>query len=223
VLCRRRRRDPLKAVSDASPADWRDLGQWSTKRGLTLSATQIDQLRAYLDVLLFWNRKLALVSQSDPRQIIDKHLADSLFAASYCVDGEPVVDLGSGAGFPGVVVAIARPASTVCLVESRGKKVSFLEQARRATGALNLSVCNARIETVSVDPEHRTRYAVATARALANTNKLLQLAAPLLAAGGRVIALRAVNEDPNSAPSAAEIVPYDLPDGTPRCLLIVRR
>jgi 16S rRNA (guanine527-N7)-methyltransferase len=210
-------------VSGASSADWRNLIDWCAERGLPLSSTQTGQLRAYLDALLFWNRKLALVSQSDPKQIIDKHLADSLFAASCCVDGEPVVDLGSGAGFPGVVVAIARPASTVCLIESRGKKVSFLEQARRATGALNLIICNARIETVAVDPEHRARYAVATARALANTRKLLQLAAPLLAVGGRVIAMRATDEDPNSDPSGAESVAYDLPDGTPRRLLIVRR
>lgn len=206
-----------------SAADWRDLTEWCAARGFALSSIQIDQLRVYLETLLLWNRKLALVSQSDPTQIIHKHLADSLFAALHCVDGEAVVDLGSGAGFPGVVVAILRPASTVCLIESRGKKASFLEQACRATQARNTNVCNARIESVAADPKHRGQYAVATARALANTTEVLKLAAPLLAAGGRVIAMRAANENPGEDAPAAESVQYDLPDGTPRRLLIVRQ
>lgn len=207
----------------SSSADWRSLIDWCAGCGLSLSLTQVDQLRLYLDTLLLWNQKLALVSQNDPTQIVHKHLADSLFAALYCADGEAVVDLGSGAGFPGVIVAIARPASIVCLIESRGKKASFLEQACRNARIRNTGICNARIETVAADPQHRGRYAVATVRALANVPEVLRLAAPLLTAKGRVIAMRAANEDHKADPPAAQTVRYNLPDGTPRRLLIVPR
>jgi 16S rRNA (guanine527-N7)-methyltransferase len=207
-------------VTRARSLDWPELIDWCAARGLTLSAAQIEQLSTYLDTLVLWNRKLALVSQSEPEKIISKHLADSLFAASCCRDGEAVVDLGSGAGFPGLPIAVARPSSLVCLIESRGKKASFLEQACRAAGARNAVVCNGRIEAVAADPDHRGRYAVATARALTSTTEFLALAAPFLVVGGRAIAMRSTNEDPAQDPPGVAEVRYELPDGTPRRLLI---
>ena len=208
---------------NASSTAWQDLTLWSSRLGLSLSSSQLDQLRTYLDFLQFWNRKLALVSQDDPVVIVHKHFADSLAAAVYCADGESLVDLGSGAGFPGLVIAIARPAIPVCLLESRGKKASFLEQACRSTRARNARICNARIEKIAAAPEHRGRYTVATARALAGTAAVLKLAGPLLAPHGRLISMRSVNEDTAEDPPGSECIDYDLPDGTPRRLVIVRR
>lgn len=210
-------------MTHAGSGDWRHLIDWCAARGLTLSAAQINRLGAYVDTLSLWNRKFALVSRGDATQIIKKHLADSLFAASCCSDGEAVVDLGSGAGFPGLPIAVVRPASSVCLIESRGKKARFLEQACRATGARNAIVCNARIEAVASDPSHRGHYEVAIARALTSTTEFLTLAAPFLAAGGRAIAMRSMNDDRGGDPSDVEEVRYELPDGTPRRLLIARR
>ena len=210
-------------MSGVLSSEWCALVEWAAaKASLVLAPAQIDQLRAYLDTLLLWNRKLALVSQRDPEQILTKHFADSLFAASHCSDGEAVVDLGSGAGFPGLPIAVSRPASPVCLIESRGRKVSFLEEACRAASIRNTTVRNARIETVAAEPAHHQRYAVATARALARTDRLLALARPLLAPGGRAIAMRSVGEALDGDPPGAEEIRYELPDGTPRRLLIVR-
>jgi 16S rRNA (guanine527-N7)-methyltransferase len=206
-------------VPDLSAA-WRALGEWTASAAdLTLSAAQLSQLRAYLETLLLWNRKLALVSQQNPAQIITKHIADSLFIASRCTDGESVADLGSGAGLPGLPIAIARPSSRVCLVESRGRKVSFLEEARRIAAVRNAQVCHARIETLASDPTHRGGYAVVTARALTSLDEFLALARPLLAPGGRAIAMRAIGEDESSS---AETIHYELPDRTPRRLLLVK-
>jgi len=202
---------------------WRALQDWVAGRtALAISPAQWAQLRTYLDTLLAWNRKLALVSQRDLTQIINKHVADSLFAAAYCVDGESVVDLGSGAGFPAVPIAISRPASRVCLIESRGKKASFLEEARRAASIRNAVICHRRIEAASADVEHRSQYAVATARALATTGEFLSLARPFLAPGGRAIAMRSVEEPQGEEAKTLEAVRYQLPDGTPRRLLIAR-
>jgi 16S rRNA (guanine527-N7)-methyltransferase len=203
--------------------DWNALREWTADQiGLVLSSPQLDQLRSHVDALLFWNRKLALVSQSDPAEIINRHVADSLAAASRCVNGEAIIDLGSGAGFPGLPIAVVLPASRVCMVESRGKKASFLEEARRAASARNAVIYHARIEAAAADPAHRAQYAVVTARALTSTIAFLAYARPFLVSGGRAIAMRAVAEAPLAGPLAIEEMRYELPDGTPRRLLIVR-
>jgi 16S rRNA (guanine527-N7)-methyltransferase len=204
-----------------SDEPWHALRDWvDAQTDLALTASQWEQLRIYLDTLLTWNRKLALVSQRDPLQIIDKHVADSLFAASRCVDEDAVVDLGSGAGFPAFPIAIARPAARVCLIESRGKKASFLEEVRRAASIRNALVCHRRIESVAKDLEHRSQYSLATARALTNLDEFHRMARPFLAAGGRAMAMRSAREDPAVDRLGTEIVDYSLPDGTPRRLLI---
>ena len=202
---------------------WRVLQDWVALRtDLAISPGQWAQLRIYLDTLLAWNRKLALVSQRDPTQIIDKHVADSLFVAAHCVDGEAVIDLGSGAGFPALPIAISRPASRVCLIESRGKKASFLEEVRRAASIRNAVICHARIDAVASDVKHRSQYVVATARALTSTARFLSLARPFLAPGSRAIAMRSAEETKDPEKMILEPIRYELPDGTPRRLLIAR-
>ncbi len=208
-------------ITDRS-SDWAALFEWAAATaGLTLSTTQMEQFRAYLATLLIWNRKLSLVSQRAPAQIINKHIADSLFAASRCTDGEAIVDLGSGAGFPGLPIAIARPGAQVWLIEARGKKASFLEEACRAASVRNALVYHGRIEAAAADPVHRERYAVATARALGSTTAFLDLARPFLASDGRALAMRSVTEAREAALPGAEEIPYRLPDHTPRRLLII--
>lgn len=206
----------------ASPAvDWAALAAWSAATaGLELDRAQLDRLAAYLDTLLLWNRKVALVGQRDAAAIVDKHFADSLFVAGQCADSESVIDLGSGAGFPGLPIAIARPSSRVCVVEARGKKASFLEEVCRTASIRNAVVCNARSEGLAGDPAHRGRYTAATARALSSTDEFLSMARPFLASGGRAIAMRSVGEPRASEPVGAREVLYELPDGTPRRLLI---
>ena len=210
-------------MSTDRSSDWEALFEWAeATAGLALPTVQREQLRLYLDILLLWNRKLALVSQPEPTQIINKHIADSLFAAARCKDGEAVVDLGSGAGFPGLPIAIARPAAHVCLIEARGKKASFLEEVCRTASIRNALVCHTRIETASADPVHRQRYDLATARALTTTTGFLNLARPFLGPDGRALAMRSVTEPRAAELPESEEVPYRLPDLTPRRLLIMR-
>lgn len=206
----------------SDPVCWAGLADWTTAAaGISLSGAQLDQLRAYLDTLLLWNRKLALVSQDDPRQIVDKHIADSLFAAGHCGGGESIVDLGSGGGFPALPIAIARPGTRVVLIEARGAKASFLEEACRIASIRNASVCHARIEALACEAEQRSRYDVATARALATTAEIASWAQPFLSPAGRIIAMRSVGENRASEPTNTREIPYELPDRTKRRLLIM--
>jgi 16S rRNA (guanine527-N7)-methyltransferase len=202
-------------------SDWDRLRGWAaTTAALELTPTHVDRLRGYLELLLQWNEKIALVSaRADGREIIDHHIADGLFAAAHCRDGESIVDLGSGNGVPGLVIAIIHADARVCLIESRGKKASFLETAARTVGARNVRVENDRIEAVSVDARHHGSYDLATARALSSTEQFLTLARPLLVPGGRALAMRSQAER-TSASDAAQQIEYVLPDRTPRRLLI---
>jgi len=210
-------------VNPVAAGEWQPLRDWTSRVArLELDAEQLERLRAYLETLLVWNRRLALVSQREPAEILAKHFADSLFAAAQCAATDALVDLGSGGGFPGLIIGIVWPTARVALVESRGKKVSFLETATRATSARNVTVYKARIEDAGASIEHRARYSVAIARALTTAAEFLRMAHPFLAPGGRALAMRSIGEDRDAEPAPTEELTYTLPDGTPRRLLVYR-
>lgn len=132
---------------------------------------------------------LAPTAVRDPRRVVDDHLADSLTALelSPVRGARSVADLGSGAGLPGLPLAIALPDANVALVESSARKSSFLERAIAACGAGNASVVNARVESWT---EGRGRFDMVTARALASLEVVVEYAAPLLGIGGVLVAWR---------------------------------
>lgn len=202
---------------------WERLATWAgTTAGLDLSARQQAQLADYVNALLFWNSRIALISVAGADELVSRHIADSLFAAAHCRKGAAVADLGSGPGLPGIPIAIAHPESRVCLMESRGKKASFLAEAARLSDVRNVRVFHGRIERAAVDSDHTGRYRVAIARALTRTRELLALARPLLGEGGRIIAMKSVREE-LPAGERGETIDYELPDGTPRRLLVMAR
>jgi 16S rRNA (guanine527-N7)-methyltransferase len=203
-----------------------DLAAWSEGVGQPIDGSLRRSLQIYLDTLLLWSSRLSLVSQKDPKAVCDKHLADSLFAARCCRHGDRVVDLGSGAGFPGLVIAMARPDVRVCLMESRAKRCSFLQEAARLAGVGNAGVFHGRIEDAARLPEHHRAYTLALSRALADVDGFLRLARPLLGAGGRAVAMKsAVPQTRIESPALArefafaQVVPYQLPDGSRRTLV----
>lgn len=197
--------------------EWERLRAWSREvAGLAPSDRAMDQLRRYMDVLRVWNRKVALVAQDDLPSILHKHVADSLFVAAHCGDTDRVADLGSGGGFPGLVIAIVRPGARVTLIEARGKKASFLEEACRAAGIGNAEPVHGRIEAVSGEPRRRAAYDRITSRALADLDVLRDLAQPLAAPDALLLAMRSASAP---VPPGWRRVDYSLPDGTPRALV----
>jgi 16S rRNA (guanine527-N7)-methyltransferase len=137
------------------------------------------KLNIYEGELRRWQRVKNLVGPSTLSEVWDRHFADSLQLVSLA-EGDVWADLGSGAGFPGLVVAVARPGTQVHLVESDGRKCAFLRHVARATGA-TVTVWEGRIEAVV--PKLEPAPNVVTARALASLDQLLALAAPLLMTG----------------------------------------
>ncbi len=108
--------------------------------GLDLAQEQIDQFLAYLDLLLKWNRKINLTALRTPTEIISRHFLDSLLLLPHLPETGRLLDLGSGAGFPGLPLKIARPGLTIDLVEATAKKVSFLKEVIRCLELSGVSV-----------------------------------------------------------------------------------
>jgi 16S rRNA (guanine527-N7)-methyltransferase len=167
--------------------------------GLDLDAVQLDQLLALLDLVREWNEKFNLTAITEPVAMVRKHLLDSLTVQPW-IEGPFVTDVGSGAGFPGLPLAIANPGLRFTLLDSTAKKVRFLEHAARALGLDHVTATCARAENFR--PAQRAQTVVS--RALASVAEFVRVAGHLCARSGRMLAMK--GRDP-----AAELA--DLPPG----------
>ena len=152
-------------------------------RALQLPATLAPKLLAYLELLARWNQTYNLTSVREPREMLRRHLLDSLAMQRY-VDAGPLADLGAGPGLPGIPLAIADPSLQVTLVDSNGKMSRFQREAVRALGLDNVRVLQSRAENVAEPGAYR----LLTARAL---DRL----AGILAVGGHLLALKGQRPD----------------------------
>jgi 16S rRNA (guanine527-N7)-methyltransferase len=150
-----------------------------------------DAVEHFVSLLLDANRRLNLTRVVEPTAVARLHLLDSL-AALPLIDGEdptgPCLDLGSGGGVPGLVLALARPSRRWVLVDSVRKKADAMREFVRELGLANIEVLAERAEDLGRDAEHRERYAIVTARACAALPVLAEYALPLIARGGRLLA-----------------------------------
>ncbi len=208
--------------------DLRALQLWLRSFDVALSEAQLDQSRLHLETLLLWSRRMNLVSQTRPEEILIKHFADSFVAASLIADSERVADLGSGGGFPAIPMAIVRPESSFALVEGNQKKASFLAEATARCGLGNARVVNERIELFRERATSADGFTTVTARALSTLGDLAMSAAQILETGGRLLAMKGPNyatELPALQGSRLVLeraVDYMLPDGSRRYALELR-
>ena len=159
--------------------------------GLDLAADARTAIDDHARLLLAWTAAINLTSIRDPAGVARAHVLDSLTAvASLRARGSTrVLDLGSGAGYPGLPLAVVLPADRVLLVEPIVKKARFLETVVEATGmAERVDVAAVRAEALAADPAHRGRWPAITARAVASLADLVELSFPLLAPGGHLLA-----------------------------------
>lgn len=159
--------------------------------GVSLAAQQARALVRYLTILEKTNQSFNL-TRIPREEYVSLHLLDSLTAllAIPATPGMKILDVGTGAGFPGVPIAAALPESQVTLLDSTLKKVRFAEETARECGITNCIAVHARAETLAKDSQHRGRYNIVVSRAVASFDNLIQLLLPLVCRGGRVIALK---------------------------------
>jgi 16S rRNA (guanine527-N7)-methyltransferase len=149
-----------------------------------LPPAQIESISKYVDLLLKWNRKINLTAVRDPEEIVIRHFGESFFAASQWLSSEgppqEVIDVGSGAGFPGLPLAMYSPLATVTLIESQGKKAAFLNDVIYSLGLRNAKVFNGRAEQI------QTAGDLVSLRAVEKFDKVLPVAAALVRPHGKL-------------------------------------
>ncbi len=163
-----------------------ELKTMASALGLSLSAGQLAQFARYESLLLDWNQRLNLTAIREPEQIRVRHFLDSLSLAGEMGDvaGASLVDVGAGAGFPGLPLKILFPAMALTLIESTVKKARFLETVCSELELKNVAIIPERVELVAHQVEHREQYDWAVARGVAELRVLAEYLLPLVRVGG---------------------------------------
>ena len=154
-----------------------------------LSAGQLDKFETYYTMLADWNTRMNLTAITDPEGVVKKHFLDSLAAAPYLGRGASIVDVGTGAGFPGVPLLILRPDLKVTLMDSQQKKLLFLDALLKELG-LSAECVHARAEDIGKNPRYREQFDAALTRAVSALPVLAELTLPLVKVGGVSIAYK---------------------------------
>ena len=202
--------------------------------GLRLDQRQIEQFARYSAELRTWNTRVNLTAITDEEGIVARHFLDSLRCALSWGDApSSLIDIGSGAGFPGLPLKILRPELRVALVESVGKKAAFLRHMIAALDLRDVTVLTARAETVGRDPQHREQYDVVTARAVAELATLAEYCLPLCRVHGHVLAPKGsdIADEIARAHTAIErlggrlisVEPVVIPGVEPRTLVVIAK
>lgn len=198
--------------------------------GILCPDDRLPLLIRYFELLTERNRVMNLTRITDPEEVAAKHFADSLLGMSLIPENASVVDVGSGAGFPGLPIAIVRPDVRLTMVDSLAKRVSFLNDVVRELG-LGSRAIHARAEDAARDDSLRAHFDAALSRAVAPMNVLAELTVPFLKVGGASLMykgpgtaeeLEASKGALSKLRSEAELVHFDTPWGV-RNIVIVRK
>lgn len=157
---------------------------------LSFTEEQLAQFTRYYELLVETNKVMNLTAITEPEEVAVKHMVDSLLAYEGGMQGKTLVDVGTGAGFPGVPLKIYCPSLRVTLVDSLGKRLRFLEQVIDELGLKGIRCEHLRAEDAGRSKKHREQYDYVTARAVARLSVLSEYCLPLAKKGGQFIALK---------------------------------
>jgi 16S rRNA (guanine527-N7)-methyltransferase len=166
---------------------WASFERWCRDLDIVLGSDCRAQLDAYKELLLDWNARVNLTAIRAPREILIKHFLDSLTVLKHVRPAGGLLDIGTGGGFPGLVLKIARPTLPVTLVEARGRKVAFLEEVRRRLGLEGCTILHRHLGPG--DPTLSRQFSAVVSRAFRDPRKFLQLSQGFLSPGGCAIAM----------------------------------
>ena len=187
----------------------------------------LDKFAIYYDLLIEWNNKFNLTSITEKKDVEIKHFIDSITAYNYIEDNTLIIDVGAGAGFPSIPLAILKPNCKFILIDSLNKRVNFLNEVINKLELTNCEAIHSRIEDFAT--KNREKFDIAIARAVAPLNILLEYTIPLLKVNGKLIAYKGsnINDEINEAINAAKILnckinnkyELNLPNDDYRCLV----
>lgn len=214
--------------------DYELLQSEAEKIGVDLGEYGADRFDSYAERLVRWNEHVNLTAITEPDDIVIKHFIDCLYIMKYVAfkKDEKLVDVGTGAGFPGMPLLIANPDLDVTFVDSMEKRIGFLRDVLKNIGLTGTRI-HERAEVVGKDGEYREKFDYATARAVAPLNVLCEYCLPLVKVGGLFVSLKGSSgmEELKAAENAinvlggevAKAVEYQLSNGDGRSIIIIRK
>ena len=204
--------------------------------GISLSDKQIEQFLNYYELLVEWNSFMNLTAITDFDEVILKHFVDSISLCKYISfqHGDTLIDIGTGAGFPGIPIKIICPDCKITLLDSLNKRINFLNTVIEQLGLTDIITIHGRAEDIAKKKEHRESYNYAISRAVANLSTLSELCIPFVKQNGYFISYKSEkgNEELLEAKNAIEIlggsvdkqISYQLPDSDlSRNLILIRK
>ena len=162
---------------------------------IDINEDQLNKFYIYMNEILEWNNKINLTAITDEKEIIIKHFVDSLSILKYTNNKENLIDIGTGAGFPGIPLAIMNNKIEICLLDSLNKRVNFLNEVIRKLNLTNVKAIHGRAEEIAQNKEYREKYDIATSRAVAQLNILLEYMIPFCKVNGECICMKGSNID----------------------------
>lgn len=168
----------------------------ASKLNIELTETKANQFMTYMDMLIQTNKSLNLTAITEPHEVVTKHFLDSMTVCPFIPKGASVIDVGCGAGFPGIPAKIAREDISLTLLDSLAKRLNFIDSVLKECDISGAKCVHARAEDGGRDKTHREKYDIALSRAVANMAVLCEYCLPYVKVGGLFLALK--------GPAAAE-------------------
>ena len=186
----------------------REFEKYLEKMSISLNKEQYDQFYAYMVLLIEWNEKINLTAITEPQEIILKHFVDSLTIAKYIEEGKTIIDMGTGAGFPGIPLKIYRNDVKVVLADSLNKRIKFLNEIIEKLQLKNIETIHCRAEELGKNKEYREKFDYATSRAVANLSTLSEYLLPFVKLNGSGIFMKTmeIDEELENAKKAIKIL-----------------
>lgn len=177
-------------------------------RNIELTDKALERFELYKNLMLEWNEKMNLTAITDEYQIIMKHFIDCLEITKYMNGNEKVIDVGTGAGFPGIVIAIYFENINITLLDSLNKRLIFLEEVVKKLNLKNVNIVHARAEEFAHKDEYRNKYELVVSRAVANLSNLLEYDVGYLKLNGKLLLLKGdnVNDEINTSKNTFNVL-----------------
>ncbi|GAA0226066.1 16S rRNA (guanine(527)-N(7))-methyltransferase RsmG [Metaclostridioides mangenotii] len=165
--------------------------------GIDVDESMLDKFSNYREILVEWNQKMNLTGIEEEKEVFIKHFLDSISSVKngYIKDGISIIDVGTGAGFPGIPLRVCLKDIKLTLLDSLNKRINFLQTVGEELDLNNINYIHGRAEDFGKDADYREKYDVATARAVAGLPALLELCIPFVKVGGYFICLKGPNAD----------------------------
>lgn len=160
------------------------------KSGIEIEDNKAEKLLKFMEIVLRENKKFNLTAITDEKEFIEKHIIDSAIAVKYIKNEGKLIDIGSGAGMPGIIIKILNDDMDILLLDSLNKRVNYLNETIKELGLNKVEAIHARAEELSHDKDYRESFDYVTARAVAKLNVLTEYTTPFIKSGGKFIALK---------------------------------